>query len=819
MKETLNKFSNNFKHSLKKGADLALELKQPQIEPLHILYGLISQRGSVAAELFTAMEIKVEEVKNQIAKISQTETANSDDIYPAFSATAKTLIQKAVQIAYTNGHQYIGTEHLLASIIQIENQNIKSLFKLLKINETDIVEQTTLLLKSASKLPEVTAAFRVSDRKKNKKQNQTSILDVLGRNLTNKKFQENIDPVIGREAEIERIIQILSRRFKNNPLILGEPGVGKTAIVEGLAKKISLGQVPEILLDKKIYTLDLTSAVAGTIYRGEFEQRLKQVIEEAKRRPEIILFIDEIHNLVGAGSASGSMDAANILKPALARGEIRCIGATTFADYHKSIENDPALERRFQTIKIDEPSIEATKKILHGLKENFENFHGVAISDEAIHTAVELSHRYLPEKFLPDKAIDLIDEAMAGIKVAKKLSTTEKELKNLQKQLAVVKSAKETAIEQEDFASAIIQKEQLQKIVARLEQLKNKIDNKKEKTTGQITATDIAKVISRVTGMPLHDLLLSEKKKILNINKHLGEKIIGQDQAVNSIAEFIRRAKAGLTPENKPLASFLLVGPSGVGKTHTAKTLAKALFGDEQALIRVDASEYSERFNISKLIGAPAGYVGYKESGHLTEKVKRRPYSLVLFDEIEKADSHVFDLLLQVLDDGYLTDASGTKINFRNTIIILTSNLGSELFGGKGDIGFGEIANFDSTDFKEKIYSQAKNHFKIEFLNRLDKIIYFQNLDDASMEKIVKLELMEISQRLLKKNITLNFNNSAIKLINQNSRDREQGARGIKKTIQELIETLLSEKILRDEISPGDTILVTAKNGIIKAEK
>jgi len=823
MPQQLDKFSNNFKKSLRAGADLALELDHELVEPYHIFYGLILQKGSVGTELFTVFEIKPADIKNHIAQTNLVGQEIKTKITPRFSKSAKDLIQKSVQIAYINKHRYIGTEHLLAAIIQIGDSEVKKIFADFKIPESELTAQTIASLKSASKLPDLTETFKVIGQQKSHDFGlpsmmpgaefmtaQDNALELFGTDLTSKKSQARIDPVIGRDKEIERIIQILSRRTKNNPIILGHPGVGKTAMIEGLAKRIAGGEVPDILKNKKIYTIDLTATVAGTMFRGEFESRVKQIIDEAKKRPEVILFIDEIHNIVGTGSASGSMDTANILKPALARGEIRCIGATTFEDYRKSIENDPALDRRFQPIKIAEPTTEEAKEILRGIKKYYEGFHQVEINETAIETAVTLSQKYLQDKFLPDKAIDLIDEACAAVKVNQKASPQEKQVKELERQLIEINRQKEKAITNEDFSQALELKREAQDIDEKLEYIKSKLLIDKAKIIGQIDGADVAGIIARITGIPAEELLASEKKHALNLDKRMKEQIIGQDEAVTIISDFIKRSKAGLSPEHKPLASFIFVGPSGVGKTHSARVLASQLFNDENSLIKIDMSEYSEKFNISKLIGAPAGYVGYKESGQLTEKVKHKPYSIVLFDEIEKANADIFDLLLQILEDGYLTDASGTKINFQNTIIIMTANIGSDLINKNPNIGFDsdEIGKLQA-DIQEKIIEQTTRHFKPEFINRLDKIVYFSPLPLIQLKKIVNLELEKLNQRIKSKNIYLEYDSDAVKLIAGKSHEVDQGARGIGKIIRELVETPLSVKILEDEIGSDDYIKVS----------
>jgi len=821
--QLLKKLSNNFKNSLKAGADLAIELNQKSINPEHIFYGLITQKGSISSGILAGSN-KLPAIINLIRQNPNDDTLPDNEL-PDFSAASQNIIQRAVQIAYLNGHKYIGSEHLLAALLKNKTALIRKILIILNLSEAKLSEQITTVLKSANKISELTDTFKKYDddlepeeldEEERRQTSEESLLDVFGNNLTSAKFQKKVDPVIGREKEIERIIQILSRRTKNNPIILGDPGVGKTAIVEGLAKKIMAGEVPEILLNKKIYALDLTALVAGTIYRGEFENRLKQVVDEVRKRPDIILFIDEIHGLVGAGSASGSMDAANILKPYLARGEIRCIGATTYQDFRKSIENDPALERRFQPVKIAEPTAEEAKKILMGVKPYFENFHRVKIAETAVDSAISLSQKYLPEKFLPDKAIDLIDEAAAAVKTKTGLSPLEQEVKKIEQNLDQLKNNLDELVLKEDFPSALLARDKIKQIQEQLLAAKILKQKEKNKFIGEIKDKDIAKIIARITGVDDKNILISEEKKILSLEESLEGQIVGQKAALEQIVNSIKRAKAGLTPENRPLASFLFIGASGVGKTLTAKILAKEIFNDDKALIKIDMSEYSEKFNISKLIGAPAGYVGYKESGQLTEKIKHRPYSLVLFDEVEKANREIFDLLLQVLDDGFLTDASGSRINFQNTIIIMTSNIGSRFFQDNITIGFGD-ENFNA-DNEQKIIKETRDYFRPELLNRLDKIVYFQPLTVKELKQISELELAKLKKRLKNKNFDLKYNDKVLEKITEEALKQRQGARAIRKIIQELVETPLSHHLLSTSRGKRKILSLTIKNGIIMTE-
>jgi ATP-dependent Clp protease ATP-binding subunit ClpC len=816
--QTFKKFSQHFKNCLDGSLLLAKKFGHQQAYPAHLFYALIEERGSIGGEFLASLKLNREQL-TVLAETSYAINLSDQEAKPVFSLAYKKVIEQAAKLAYRNKHQYIGTEHLLSALINSQDKLIEKIFSQNNLPLAELIRQSEIILKTSSKFPEIIESFvndddALIDDENYQEKNSNNILNYFGRNLTDVAVQKNIDPVIGRDHEISRIIEILCRRSKNNPLLLGNPGVGKTAIIEGLAKKISEGNVPDLLSNKKIYSIDLSSIVAGTSFRGEFEARIKELLTEVEAKGNIILFIDEIHQIVGAGSSSGSLDAANILKPALARGEIKIIGATTYGDYRKSIENDPALARRFQTVKVEEPTSDEAKSILLGVKEFFESFHQVKIENETIMTAVELSQKYLTDKFLPDKAIDLIDEASASIKVNRRLTSNEIKAKELFKSLGQLNQNLEQLINTDQFEEAIKIKTEIEILRQKTKQLKAKLAKTDKNKNPAVTPWDIAKVIAKSTGIPATDLIQPEAKTFLQLEKKIKTKIVGQQTAITDICSYLKRAKAGLTPPNRPLASFLIAGPSGVGKTYTAKILAKEFFGDEKSLVRIDMSEFGEKFNASKLIGAPAGYVGYKESGQLTEKIKHRPYSLVLFDEIEKANPEIFDLLLQILDEGYLTDAAGNKIDFKNTIIIMTSNIGSQFWNGKQNIGFGETSN---QAIEEKINQEIKTAFKPEFINRLDRIIYFKKLSDLDLEEIAKQELKLLADRLKEqKKLTLKYQPQLAKeIIKPIQTSQGRGARDINLIIRDQIETALADAILSNKYKTKKTLLVKSKNGII----
>jgi len=826
----LHKLTKHLKKSLKTAASLALQMRHKQINPEHLLYGLSSSRGSVSYDILKKINLKQEKIKDYIRNTLNPifeKPIKSEDL--KFSSSAKKVLEKAVLLANKYNHKYVGSEHLLLSLIELENKKIEDFLQKNNISKKEIKKRINSILKSTSKFPDLTGFFEESEEKEKvpaaPKSSKTPALDFFATNLTDKNLQKEIDPVIGREKEIERLIHILSRRTKNNPILIGDPGVGKTAIIEGLAKKIIKGEVPEILKDKKILSLDLSLVIAGTVYRGEFESRVRQLIEEIKSDKRNILFIDEIHNIMGTGSASGSMDAANILKPALAKGQIRTIGATTMEEYKKNIESDPALERRFQPIIVPQSTPEETIKILEGIKDNFERYHRVTITQKAIQAAVKLSSRYIQDKFLPDKAIDLIDEAASKIKVNVKPSPLQKKIRKKEKDLKKIIQEKTKAVQKENFKRAVNKKEEEKNLRASIHKLMEKNAEKRKKMVGKIQEKDIAEIISKITGVPLSEMLKSDKERLINMEKKIEKFIVGQDEAVNKVSDFIRRSRVGLSHPDRPLGSFIFLGPSGVGKTELAKVLAKVVFKDEEALIRIDMSEFSEKFNTSKLIGAPAGYVGYKESTKLTDMVKRKPYSVVLFDEIEKAHPDVFNLLLQIMDDGHITDSVGKKINFKNTIIIMTSNIGLKNLNQLADVGFEaekknkEKAEKNYKKTKENILKDLKKEFRPEFLNRIDKIIVFKPLDKKAVEKIVNLQIKELEERLKDKKISLNLTAGAKKAMAKKAFSPDEGARAVRKLIQEKVENPLAQKMLEGEVDTSDKVAVKFKKGKIQLEK
>lgn len=780
----------------------------------HILLGLIKEGESVAAAVLQNLGLSLDTIRLEVEKLVQygPSTMVSGDI--PFTPKAKKVIELAMDEARRLGHNYIGTEHLLLGLIK-EGEGVAShVLMNIGLDLNKVRAEVIKLLGSSSgsgagagNAGQSAGASGGGAGAASKAKTKTPALDAFGRDLSALAREGKLDPVVNRENEIERVIQILARRTKNNPVLLGEAGVGKTAIVEGLAQRINSGDVPEILIDKRIVVLDLALMVAGTKYRGQFEERIKAVMDEIRRSDNVMIFIDEIHTLVGAGGAEGAIDASNILKPALARGEIQCIGATTLDEYRKYIEKDAALARRFQTIMVDPPAVDEAIQILKGLRDKYEAHHRVKILDEAIEEAVKLSERYITGRFLPDKAIDLIDEAASRARLS--MTTLPKELKKLEADIEAFKREKEASIKAQDFEKAARLRDEERKAKEELNRVKKNWKESKSEVEVQVTGDDIATIVSKWTGVPLQRLEEKETARLLRMEDELHRKTIGQDEAIRAISNAVRRSRSGLRNPRRPIGTFIFLGPTGVGKTLLARTLAEFMFGDADAVITVDCSEYGEKFNVSRLVGAPPGYVGYEEGGQLTEKVRRRPYSVVLFDEIEKAHPDVFNILLQLMEEGRLTDSYGRKVDFRNTIVIMTSNVGADLIKRQNEMGFNKRGDADDENYeaiKRKLLDETKKVFRPEFLNRVDDIIVFHQLTRQDLEQIIDLELNDLKKRLQEKKITLTLSPEAIKLLIDKGYDPVFGARPLKRTVQKYVENVLAEEILSGKFHDGDTI-------------
>ncbi|CCY66991.1 negative regulator of genetic competence ClpC/MecB [Clostridium sp. CAG:678] len=769
----------------------------------HILIGVLKENTSYGAELLAEKGVTLEKVEDLIKE--STGVGNPTALSPNdFTPTAKRVLEVSFQLARGMRNSFVGTEHLLLALLR---ESDSGAVKLLSACDVDAEAFTEELVND---LARPNAEFRGSKNSKKGKSN-TPTLDEFGTDLTEKARNGGIDPVIGREKEIERVIQILSRRTKNNPCLIGEPGVGKTAIAEGLALKIVKDEVPELLAGKKIVALDLTSMVAGTKYRGDFEERIKKAMDEVKNAKNVILFIDEVHTLIGAGAAEGAVDAANILKPALARGEIQVIGATTIDEYRKNIEKDAALERRFQSVMVGEPTEDETVEILKGLRDKYEAHHKVKIPDEAIESAVKMSSRYIADRFLPDKAIDLIDEAASRVRL--KAFTAPPNLKSMEQEIKRLEQEKASAVKSQDFENAAKIRDKEKSLQTLLDEEKDKWKNRSGKDIKVVTTEDIANVVSSWSGIPVTQLTKEESERLLNMENILHERIVGQDKAVSAVAKAIRRGRVGIKNPNRPLGSFIFLGPTGVGKTELCKSLAEAMFGSEDAIIKLDMSEYMEKHTVSKLIGSPPGYVGFEEGGQLTEKIRRKPYSVVLFDEIEKAHPDVFNMLLQILEDGVLTDSRGRKVSFKNAIIIMTSNVGaSKITGNNASLGFGENSD-ENKNIEELVMEDLKRTFKPEFLNRIDEIIVFNRLKKEDIQEIAKRMLKSLDKRLAEMDIELSFTDDAISAIADAGFDDVYGARPLRRAIQQKIEDPLSERMLEKKVVPGGTYVADFKDG------
>ena len=782
--------------------DEARALKHNYIGTEHILLGLLREEEGLAARVLESLDITVEEVRAQVARIvGQGDEVTSGQI--PFTPRAKKVLELALREALSLGHNYIGTEHILLGLVR-ENEGVAARILLDFDADAEKIRNEIIRMLSGP-------GRRQQGQAPSEKSKSSKLLDQFGRNFTKQASEGKLDPVVGRQTEIERIMQILSRRTKNNPVLVGEPGVGKTAVVEGLAQRIAAGNVPELLKGKQIYSLDLAALVAGSKYRGEFEERLKKVMKEITQRGDIVLFIDELHNLVGAGAAEGAIDAASILKPALARGELQTIGATTLDEYRKYLERDAALERRFQQIRVEEPSVDETVQILRGLRDRYEAHHRCKINDEALFAASTLADRYIQDRHLPDKAIDLIDEAASRMRI--RTMTAPPRYRELEEEIEKVRKEKEDAIEAQEFEKAASLRDKERKLSQKKRELEEQWRSDEGEEQPEIGEEEIADVVSMWTGIPVFKLTEAETERLVKMEEELHKRVIGQHEAIVSVSKAIRRARAGIKDPKRPTGSFIFLGPSGVGKTELARTLAEFLFGDEDAMIQVDMSEYMEKHSVSRLVGSPPGYVGYDEGGQLTEAVRRRPYSVLLLDEIEKAHPDVFNILLQILEDGRLTDAQGRKVDFRNTIVIMTSNIGAAAISKNQTLGFGigDEEGLSYEDMKERVMGELKKIFRPELLNRIDEVIVFHKLTKDEILEIVELMMRRVREQISTHEVAIELSDSAKELLVEKGYDPAMGARPLRRAIQRYIEDPLADFVLGSDLKPGVTILVDRK--------
>ncbi|MBI3118452.1 MAG: ATP-dependent Clp protease ATP-binding subunit [Candidatus Hydrogenedentes bacterium] len=795
------RFTERAKHVVSAAREEATRLGSEYVRTEHILLGLCREPDGIAARALENLGVDIEALAAEIEQQVQpgTSVVAGDDI--AFTPRAKKVLELAVEEARRFNHSYIGTEHILLGLLKEGEGIAAKVLQDMKIDLGRIQAEVIRLLGDQGRA--------TGQEAQTGKKSQTPALDTFGRDLTQLAREGKLDPVIGREAEIERVIQVLSRRTKNNPVLIGEAGVGKTAIVEGLAQAIENGDVPDLLLKRRVLTLDLAGVVAGTKYRGQFEERLKSVMKEIRRADNIILFIDELHTIVGAGAAEGAVDAANMLKPALARGELQCIGATTMDEYRKYIEKDAALARRFQTIIVEAPSVDQTIQIIKGLRDKYEAHHRVKFSDEAVVAAAKLSHQYITERFLPDKAVDVIDEA--GSRARLQITTRPLELKSIEQDIERVTQEKEAAIRRQEYEKAAGLRDKERTLTSKLEEKKREWERKRDSSETIISEEDIAYIVSKWTGVPITKLEEKESTRLLRMRDELHTSVIGQEEAIDALTRAIQRSRAGLRSNDRPVGSFLFLGPTGVGKTLLAKALASFLFGSEEALITIDMSEYMEKFTVSRLMGAPPGYVGYNEGGQLTEQVRRRPYSVVLFDEIEKAHPDVFNALLQVLEEGHMTDSTGRKVDFRNSVIVMTSNAGARRIGKSVTLGFHrDVEEEQYTRMKDRVMEEAKKVFNPEFLNRVDEVLVFHRLTQEQIMRIVDIEVREVIDRVAGNNIDLEFTEEAKRFLGSVGSSEEYGARPLRRAVQQYLEDPLAEMLLRGDLTPGTKVVVRA---------
>jgi ATP-dependent Clp protease ATP-binding subunit ClpC len=803
-----DKFTERVRKVIFLAREEASRLQHGSIGTEHLLLGLLREGEGIAATVLSNLGLDLDAIRhaveNMVAQAGGTLTIGEIP----FTSNAKRVLELSVDEARQLGHNYVGTEHLLLGLIREGEGVAAKVLMDMGVDRKKVRDETLKLL----------GGHPQQGQAEGEEKADTPSLNQFGRDLTQLARDGKLDPTLGREAEIERVVQILCRRKKNNPILIGEPGVGKTAIVEGLAQKIVEGKVPELLRNHRLITLDLASVVAGTKYRGQFEERLKNIMNEIREAPETIIFIDELHTIVGAGGAEGAIDASNMLKPALSRGELQCIGATTLDEYRKYIEKDGALERRFQMVLVDPPNVDETILILHGLRDKYEAHHRVHYTDAALDQAVHLSERFITDRYLPDKAIDVIDEAGARARLS--TSTVPNDLRELDKKIDKVASEKEAAIRAQEFEKAATYRDKEKELRQDYYRLKKEWNDSKNVRKAEVTEDDIAYVIARMTKIPVTRLEEKEQEKLVRMEEELSRHIVGQEEAVTAIAKAVRRNRAGLRDPRRPIGTFVFLGPTGVGKTELARVIAQFLFGDADALIRVDMSEYMEKFSVSRLVGAPPGYVGYEEGGQLTERVRRKPYSVVLLDEIEKAHPDVFNILLQVLEDGQLTDSLKRKVNFKNTVLILTSNIGARLIRGQGRLGF-QRDNADVTyaQMKNTVMDEVRKVFNPEFLNRLDEIIVFKSLERSHMEKIVEILLDQVRERLKAHNMTLTSTPGALAVLLEKGFDPALGARPLRRAIQKLLEDPLADLLLRGKIHPGSEIRISKKGDELAIEE